>query len=159
MGKRILIVGGPRIGKSTLSLVLQERLGISVLHKSHDVEDLGWSQSSDAAALWFSEPEWIIEGVQMARALRKWLAANPGQPLDCDIIYLTNGPLARDNAGRIIQLKPGQVSMTKGVKTVFEEIERDVKRRGARVHKLNHPNEATKLFQSHDQRAGANLRG
>lgn len=146
MAKRILIIGGPRVGKSTLSLVLQERLGISVLHKSHDIEDLGWHESSDAAALWFSEPEWIIEGVQMARGLRKWLNAHPGEPLDCDIIYLSRP---------FVKLLPGQASMTKGVKSVFDEIEREVKRRGARIHRLNHPDEASKLYQTHEQRAGA----
>jgi hypothetical protein len=35
--------------------------------------------------------------------------------------------------------------MTKGVKTVFSEIERDVIKRGARIHRLNHPNEASKI--------------
>lgn len=138
MAQRFLLIGGPRIGKSTLSLLLQSSLGISTLHKSHDIEHLEWSASSEFASHWFDDPgDWIIEGVQMARGLRKWLDRNPGKPLDCDIIYLSKP---------FVRLLPGQERMTKGVQTVFNEIEREVLRRGARIHRLKHPDDAIKLF-------------
>lgn len=143
MPRHILIVGGPRIGKSTLSLKLCDALGIQTLHKSHDIEHLQWHESSTFASQWFDDPgDWIIEGVQMVRALRKWLDRNPGKPFDCDIIYLSKP---------FVPLLPGQASMTKGVQTVFNEIERDVLRRGARIHRLKHPDEALKLFSLTNQ--------
>jgi len=75
----------------------------------------------------------------MARALRKWLAAHPDETLDADIIILD-----RVFGGELL---PGQEAMRKGVHTVFREIEREVIRRGARVHKLNHPDDAIELFK------------
>lgn len=147
MSRRIIIIGGPHVGKSTLSEKLRDELGIETLRCSHDLEDLfpasrkeSWSEQSDHASKWFDESgDWIIEGVQMARALRKWLKANPGVPLDADIVTLSK-PF--DN------LIKGQQSMTAGVHTVFREIESELVRRGARVHKLKSPDDAIGIFSS-----------
>jgi len=55
---------------------------------------------------------WIIEGVQAARAMRKWVAVRNDAPADLVIYrHQTFGPL-----------KPGHVSMGKGVRTVMQEI-------------------------------------
>lgn len=148
MARRVIVVGGPHTGKSTLSERLQRELGIATLHCSHDLEDLfpatnkeSWSQQSDHASKWFDEGgDWIIEGVQMARALRKWLKANPAKPLDADILLLDKP------YGSLLQ---GQQSMQKGVHTVFQEIQRDLIKRGARVHKLKSSEDATSIFRSH----------
>jgi hypothetical protein len=75
----------------------------------------------------------------MMRALRKWLAANPGKPLDVDIVSLTQP--------QTVLLK-GQETMGKGVQTVFGEIEHELVKRGARVHKLKDPNDAINVFRS-----------
>jgi hypothetical protein len=57
--------------------------------------------------------DWIVEGVSLPRALRKWLAANPtGKP--CDKIVFMAAPR--------IELIPGQVSMAKGIWKVWNEI-------------------------------------
>lgn len=142
MSRRIIIIGGPRVGKSTLSEKLRNELGIETLRCSHDVEHLGWSESSDFASKWFDEPgDWIIEGVQMARALRKWLAANPDKPLDADILTLHHPWETR---------LPGQESMTKGVFTVFREIQGELIKRGARIHKLKTPDDAIAILQVSD---------
>src|SRR6185369_15748021 len=134
MTRRLVIVGGPHVGKTTLSERLSVEYGITNNHHSDDVKHLGWSDSSEFASKWFDEPgDWIIEGVQMARALRKWLAANPGKPLDVDVVTLSNP---------FDTLLKGQESMAKGVFTVLKEIEPELIRRGARIHKLEHPEEA-----------------
>lgn len=140
MRRRLVIVGGPHVGKTTLSERLSVEYGITNNHHSDDVKHLGWSESSEFASKWFDEPgDWIIEGVQMARALRKWLAANPEQTLDADILILDNV---------FGDLLPGQESMRKGVHTVFAGIENEIIRRGARVHRLTSPEDAIELFRT-----------
>lgn len=138
MPRKIIIIGGPRTGKSTLSERLQAELGIETLHNSADLESLfpvhrpeSWSQQSEHASKWFDEDgDWICEGVQMARALRKWLKANPDKPLDADL-FLLKQPM-------VVQ-RDGQKAMMKGVESVFREIEGELIRRGARVQKLKDP--------------------
>jgi hypothetical protein len=140
MSRRIIIIGGPRVGKSTLSRKLRDDLGISNLRGSDDIKHLGWSDSSAEASKWFDEQgDWIVEGVQMARALRKWLLTNPNAPLDVDIVTLDTP---------FVELSPGQQSMTTGVQTVLRDIQPELDRRGARVHKLKDPKDAISLFRS-----------
>lgn len=135
MPRRIVILGGPHTGKTTLST----RLGIDNVRHSDDVKHLGWSESSEAASHWFNEHgEWVAEGVQMARALRKWLKANPNTRLDIDIVKLSKP---------FDELIQGQQSMAKGIETVFAEIESDLIHRGARIHRLDDPNKALHLFR------------
>jgi hypothetical protein len=139
MTRRLIIVGGPHVGKTTLAKRLKDELGIANTKHSDDVKHLGWSESSEAASRWFNESgEWIIEGVQTARALRKWLKANPKTPLAADLVILDKP---------FDTLVQGQESMRKGVHTVFSEIESELINRGTRIHRLNHPNEAIDLFQ------------
>jgi hypothetical protein len=140
MRQRLVIIGGPHVGKTTLSERLSVEHGVTNVRHSDDVKHLGWSESSAEASKWFDEQgDWVIEGVQMARALRKWLAANPDETLDADIIILDQ--VFGD------PLLPGQEAMRKGVHTVFRQIEPELIRRGARVHGLNHPDDAISLFE------------
>ncbi len=139
MTRRLIIIGGPHVGKTTLARRFKDELGITTTRHSDDVKHLGWSESSEFASKWFSEPgEWVVEGVQMARALRKWLAANPDTSLDVDIITLSK-PMT--------SLLKGQESMAKGVQTVFREIETQLVKRGARIHRINHPDSAFETFR------------
>lgn len=136
--RRIVIVGGPHVGKTTLANRLKSDYGFSKTFHSDDVKHLGWSESSEHASKWFDESgEWVIEGVQMARALRKWLKANPDTSLDADVVVLSQS---------FDELLPGQVSMAKGVQTVMREIEPELKRRGARVHRLSSPDDVIELL-------------
>jgi hypothetical protein len=134
---RIAICGGPRTGKTTLAGKLVEdghrdydrrlRDATALKHAlllhipptvSHtdDLMHLGWSEASDAVArLWLPLPgPWIIEGVALARALRKWRKAHPGEPPPVDRVIRLTTPH--------VDLTPGQAAMAKGEETVWQEI-------------------------------------
>lgn len=125
---RIVILGGPRTGKTTLakSMALQARRGarpqtvgmdghVNVYH-TDDLIRLGWSEASRAAAMWFDEPgPWIIEGVAVVRALRKWRDAHPGEPPPVDRVIRLTTPH--------VELTSGQATMARGEETVWLEVE------------------------------------
>lgn len=121
---RVVIVGGPGTGKTTLAYKL-DATGRNVRSTDELVGVLEWSELSAEVATWFTpDATWVIEGVATARALRKWLAQNPDAALDA-VVVLT---------GRaFVELNKGQAAMHKGVATVWNEIAIDVLKRGARV--------------------------
>lgn len=116
---RIVILGGPKTGKTTLARELDEQCNhrpCGSLRMTDDLIHLGWSEASAAAALWLDEPgPWIIEGVAVARALRKWREANPGARPPVDRVIRLTTPH--------VDLSRGQASMAKGEETVWAEIE------------------------------------
>ncbi len=105
---RVVIVGWPGAGKTTLAT----QMGGG--RSTDDVWHLGWSEASDEVAKWFdAEGDWIVEGVAVPRALRKWKAQNPGKPPPIDkIIHLQK----RD------QNNIRAVGMGKAVDTVMSEL-------------------------------------
>lgn len=122
---RLLITGGPSTGKTTLALELAIKQGVTPQHTDDLIGKLDWSAASAEVATWLNAPgDFIIEGVSLPRALRKWLEANPeGKPAD-EVIYLTNPRLAQNK---------GQVSMSKGMQTVWDEIKNELVRRGVGI--------------------------
>lgn len=109
---RILIAGIPRAGKTTFANALGKQFGVDPWHND-DLIGLGWSESSLAVAGQICSPgPWIIEGVTVPRALRKWLATNEGAP--ADVVYW----LGHER----IPLSRGQTSMANGCCTVWAEI-------------------------------------
>jgi len=120
---RIVICGGPRTGKTLLANRMFVGEVPPRLHPNHpaprhtdDLIALGWSEASAAAALWLDEPgQWIIEGVVLARALRKWREAHPGEPPPVDRVIRLTTPH--------VELTKGQAAMAKGEATVWQEIE------------------------------------
>lgn len=109
-GDRVCIIGGPRVGKTTLASLME-----NVLHTDDLVGRLEWSAASELVATdWLMRPgPWVIEGVAVARALRKWLAANAkGKP--CDRVLELTKPL--------VELSKGQAAMAKGHETVWQQV-------------------------------------
>lgn len=123
---RVAIVGGPKTGKTTLSHQLADGANIAVRH-TDELIPLGWSEASETAAQWFNDDgPWVIEGVAVARALRKWLR-------QCDTFRSTgemeNSTLTVKPCDRLIvlerpwvDLSAGQLAMGKGVFTVLDEV-------------------------------------
>ena len=111
---RIAIIGWPRTGKTTLGLKMADELGLP--YRSTDetlAMNLDWSAASEHVSTWLDEPEWVIEGVALPRALRKWRERNNTEPPVDRIIYLRTPHE---------ELKTGQIAMGKGLDTVMGEL-------------------------------------
>jgi dephospho-CoA kinase len=122
---RVVVAGGPLTGKTTLALRAGRQFGRQVRHSDALIKSHEWSEGSAEVARWLDEPgEWIIEGVATARALRKWLAGHPGQPLDWIALYLREPMQTRSR---------GQETLAKGVETVWREIVPELTARGVMV--------------------------
>ncbi len=123
---RIVISGAPKTGKTTLAKELATphvaRLHTDDLIASHD-----WSEASQAVSEWFDRYKgfsFVIEGVAVPRALRKWLARNPeGKP--CDVAIVLSKP-------HVEQTK-AQLAMGKGVDKVWQEILPELIKRGVKI--------------------------
>jgi len=123
---RVAVVGGPRTGKSTAARALADAHGLPLRH-ADDLIPLGWSRASEQLAheIRLSDGG-IFEGVAIARALRKLLELEPGQPLDA--VVRMREPYA--------ELTPGQAAMSAGHDRVLEAILPELERRGVRVLEL-----------------------
>jgi hypothetical protein len=128
--ERVIIVGGPRRGKSTLakafaltgytvrcgdplSKVKEPLPGVQYLPEGIPISgDDGAAQW--VADNWFTLPgPWVCEGWVMARALRRWVALRSIMPVDRIIVL--------DRPAFTEELK-GQASMHKAVMTVWKGI-------------------------------------
>lgn len=97
MKSRIIIVGGPKSGKTetsnALSKIIYERTipGFTIpLRHTDDLigKGLSWSEESLHVSTWFDDPgPWIIEGIVTVRALKKWLARSPIHEKPADYIF------------------------------------------------------------------------
>lgn len=122
---RCVIAGGPRTGKSTLAVRAGERYGRKVRYADSLVGTHEWSDASAEVATWLDDPgDWIVEGVATPRALRKWLAANPGKKLDATVVWLRS-PIQ-------VQSK-GQQTMTSGVAKVWRAVKPELEKRGVTI--------------------------
>ncbi len=121
---KLLITGGPNTGKTTYANTFREQH--PVFH-ADDLAHLGWSESSEALSQWFDrEGDWVIEGVSVPRALRKWLMRNADNSLKpCDVVHWCTVPKA--------EVTKGQRSMLKGLQTVWNEIVWELTRRGVEI--------------------------
>ena len=117
---RIVICGWPASGKSRHAEELSSKLGIEVKHTDSLVRTHSWSDASEAASHWFDQPgPWIIEGVAVPRALRKWQARHPDEDPPFDQFILMPIPDEKIQA----DMKAGQITMGKGHDTVLRGLE------------------------------------
>jgi hypothetical protein len=109
-------------GKTTLAQRLSKELGLELL--STDPASLGeggmcpvddWSAASQYIAdNWIGNPNTLIEGVAVPRALRKWRAGHPGQAFPAERFVVLETPFQ--------DLKPGQRAMATALRQVLDEL-------------------------------------
>jgi len=108
--KRILVVGGPNVGKSTLAASISDR----PVYNTDSTKDLPWSEQ---ASVWVQklkdEESYVLEGVQAARALRGGLEADL-------VVYLTQAKAPQTE--RQQALDKGIATIMKGVDTHAHKI-------------------------------------
>lgn len=125
---RICVAGGPKSGKTTYANNFESTTRVrhtdSIIGKFGEDRD-AWSRESEEVARWFDEPgPWLIEGVTVARALRKWIARHElGKP--CDVVVWLDEPR--------VPRTPKQEAMAKATKTVFEQVRPQLERLGVKV--------------------------
>lgn len=111
---RVVVCGGPRCGKTAVSVRASERYDRPVLFGDSLIGRLPWSEASLEVSHWFDiKGEWIVEGVVCVRSLRKWLARNVGEVPTFRVVRLTAG---------VHNLSSAQDGMAKGEATVWVEI-------------------------------------
>jgi len=115
---RIVICGGPRTGKTTMAARMSLGATADVRHSDDLIATHDWSAASQHIAdEWLDDRHgpWIIEGVAMSRALRKWREAHPYDEVPVDRVIRLVTPL--------VALSKGQETMAKGEERVWSEIE------------------------------------
>lgn len=136
--ERIVIVGGPRRGKSTLALELRQgdqavpiycgdpmsKVKDPLTGVRYLPEGLPFAGDDGAAQWiadnWFTLPgPWVCEGHVMARALRRW--ANDDRPDAAGIMYPCDRIIVLDHEPWVESTK-GQEAMHKGVMSVWAPI-------------------------------------
>ena len=122
---RVLIAGVPQAGKTTLAAQFDAICGDVPIRQTDSLIGLmEWSETSEEVSRWLDESAFLIEGVAVPRALRKWLARNEsGKP--CDVVIWIDAPC--------VALTDGQARMAKGCRTVFDSIRPELERRGVSI--------------------------
>lgn len=128
---RIAICGWPRAGKTSLAALTAQHLKVAPRSTDELIHTHAWSEASAEASFWFDEPgSFVLEGVALPRALRKWLKRNPtGKP--CDLVIWLPTPF--------VALSEGQERMGKGCTTVWNEVLPELIRRGVALGKVPEP--------------------
>lgn len=117
---RVLIAGGPKTGKTTLAAPL----GLPVFATDSLIGRVPWGQDSEAVVDWMYSPgSWVIEGVTVVRAARKWLELEPDAP--CDRMYFLSESFE--------PLTPKQQSMAAGIRTIWRKIRGELLDRGVDI--------------------------
>ena len=141
---RIVVIGGPRTGKTTYATKLARQLGVHLASTGKRTEAEGGLVSTDnyiGRGTWGEVPDHIIkdlrqresfvlEGTQAARVLRRWLTQNPDEPRIDKVLVFNRAWVPRN---------PHQESMAKGVKTVFRDLEPLLKMAGVTVEHMTPP--------------------
>lgn len=125
---KIAIAGIPKSGKTTYADKMGNDYGdlaLKVYHTDDLIGQVEWSELSQQVSTWFNnEGDFIIEGVAVPRALRKWLANNEeGKPCD-KVIWMGKAK---------IELSKGQLTMGKGCVKVMKEIKQELINRGVEI--------------------------
>ena len=106
----ILVLGGPRTGKSTFSKTLSDSVWCS-----DDVMGRSWAEQPEIIARTILERKYeVVEGVAVARGVRNLLRRGFKGKDICSELYVLTIPK--------VYLSSGQLNMKKGTETIIKEI-------------------------------------
>jgi adenylate kinase family enzyme len=126
---RILIAGRPKTGKTTLALQLSQQFGYPVRHADDINASHSWSNQSLEVAAWMESPgPYIIEGVTVVRAIRKWLERSIDATKPCDIVYWGATPF--------VALDKNQTKLGLGCLTIWGQVHDELVRRGVQIKQV-----------------------
>ena len=113
---RVVIGGGPRTGKTTLS----ESYSCDVVHTDNMIGKTTWESISDHLAAWMlRDGPWVVEGVASVRALRKLLETDPDRR-PCDMVIWCRTVR--------VPLTAKQEAMMKGTEKTWREVRAALRR-------------------------------
>lgn len=119
---RVAILGGPRTGKTTYATRLAKSAGVkltstgkrsadAVVHTDSFIAD-GWDAiPANVIAKLEGETDFVLEGCQAARVLRRWFSQDPEAPKLERVVIFTKPHVKRSG---------GQEAMAKGIRTVID---------------------------------------
>jgi dephospho-CoA kinase len=130
---KIAIIGAPRCGKSTFASKLAKRLGIDLLSTgkralvaTDNFIGVPWESVPDAVLdAVRGKDDWIIEGCQTARVLRRWLREDPERAKELTKVYYFDRPFVKRTSG--------QEAMGKGIAKVWSEVRPVLIRAGVEI--------------------------
>jgi len=150
---RIVVIGGPRTGKTTYATKLARQLGAHLASTGKRTEDESGLVSTDnymRRANWGTLPDvvlkdlknrenWVLEGTQAARVLRRALKEDPTFKVDKVLVF--NRPWVARNTG--------QEAMAKGVKTILKDMAPLLEKAGIEVEHMTPPQMTEEDWREH----------
>lgn len=164
---RIVVIGAPRTGKTTYATRLARELGVHLASTGKhteqpdglvSVKNYGKVSTDDYVSR-YSYPElparviadlrkmdnFVLEGTQAARVLRRWLREAPDEPkLDKTLVFMGRPWVKRS---------PKQEATAKGVRTTWRELEQMLKRLGIPYEHMTPPEMTAEDWAQHRQEA------
>jgi hypothetical protein len=122
---RVAVIGGPRTGKTTYATQLAKELGVYLastgkrtldpLLSTDNFMTVGWDNvPARVIAALEDKEDFVLEGTQAARVLRRWYGLDLDGPRLDRVVYFDRPWVQRNG---------GQEAMAKGVATVFRDVE------------------------------------
>lgn len=151
---RIVVIGGPRTGKTTYATKLAKQYGVHLGSTGKRTEQEDGLVSTDnymKRANWKTLPDvvikdlkdrdsFVLEGTQAARVLRRWLKESPKEA-KIDKVLVFNRPWVTRNTG--------QEAMAKGVRTILRDMEPLLREAGIEVEHMTPPEMTADEWREH----------
>lgn len=123
---RVAIAGGPRTGKTTYGRALAAALGVPLVSTDDHMASSWEAVPDEVVAVLSALPEFVLEGVQAGRVLRRWYRADPSAPA-LDVVVVLDAPL--------VPRTPRQEAMARGCASVLRDVLPGLPRLGTEVRR------------------------